>query len=249
MNVMESLLNLNKVDSHLRGLRSRLESAERYLRAQTRLAMTLTQQVEELQARRRQTKAKIGNIETEISAIDERIEKLREELNTAVNQKQYSAVLKELNVVKEQRNGFEERELEEMEQIERLDAELKTQQEQLGERTKVRAQAQADLDERTGEIGDRLVELEVKRSDAADQVPATELSVFNGLANDYDGEAMANVEEIDRRSREYACGMCNMHLPFEMVSLLTSGVNTVVLCTACGRILYMEEEMRGALAK
>lgn len=249
MNLMESLLNLNRVDGQLRGLRSRLDSAERYLNAQTRLAANLTEAVEELQTRKRQTQAKIGNTETEIRAIDERIEKLRDELNTAVNQKQYQAVLNELNVVKESRAELEDRELGDMEQMEQIEAELKTQEEQLAERIKVREKARADLDERTAEIGDRLNEVQTRRDEAAALVPASELAAFDGLANDYDGEAMAAVNEIDRKSREYACNECHMHLPFEMISLLTSGVSALVFCTACGRILYMAEEIRGALAK
>ena len=69
------------------------------------------------------------------------------------------------------------------------------------------------------------------------------------MADAYDGEALGQIEEIDRRHREYACGSCNMHLPFETVASLLGGGDTVGRCAACGRILYLADETRGALAK
>jgi predicted nucleic acid-binding Zn-ribbon protein len=158
-------------------------------------------------------------------------------------------VLTELNTVKLQRNGIEEREIEEMERLERLDAEIVQLQAQVAERKKVRDVAQAQLDERQAEIGTRLSELEAERDAAAADVPAAELDLFNDLAAQNDGEAMAMVQEIDRRHREYACGECNMHVPFEAVSTLAGQGNSIVRCSACGRILYMHDETRGALAK
>lgn len=249
MSLTERLLTLYRVDSQVRGLRSRLDSARRYLDAQQKRVDELEQQKGELEARKRQTQAKIANFESETSTIDERISKLRDELNAASTNKQYSALLNEVNQLKAKRSETESRALEQMEAVDELDAELDRVAGELREREAIRDRAKGELEERRADVGDRLAELEGERDAAAAEIPKDELEEFNELAETYDGEAMAQVQEIDRRRREYACGACNIHLPIEVVSNLLGGGDQIVRCPACRRILHLHEETRGALVK
>ncbi len=89
--------------------------------------------------------------------------------------------------------------------------------------------------------------METEREVAAAEVPGTALRVFEDLAEAYDDDPVAQVLEIDRRRREYACGECNIHMPFEKVASLMSETTELVQCPACSRILYLAEETRGAL--
>jgi predicted nucleic acid-binding Zn-ribbon protein len=237
------------VDVQVRGLRSRLDSARRYLNAQTRLLEELELQGNELRTRRMQVQATAGNLEGEVNGLDERLEKLRAELNSASTNKQYTAVLTELNTVKESRSEFEDRILEQMERSEEISGEIVENESQCTERRKVRTVAENELHSREQEVGARLAELEGERAEAASAVPGAALKIFDEMADCYDGEAMASIEEVSRRHREYACGACNMQMPFESVAALLGTGETLVRCTACGRILYLEEETRGALAK
>jgi predicted nucleic acid-binding Zn-ribbon protein len=249
MSLTDSLLSLYRVDAQVRGLRSRLESAERYLAAQEQQLNILLQQQHELHSRKRQTQAAVAALELEVKSIDDRLEKLRNELNAAVNNKQYSAVLTELNTVKTNRAGLEERELQNMEQIEAIDAQFATLEAQIAERIKVRDLAKAQLEERRGDVGTRLSELEQERAKAAAVIPASALQIFDEVADIHEGEAMAAVEEIDRRHREYACGACNIQLPFELIAMLTAKADSLVRCSACGRLLYLQEAMVSLAAK
>ena len=82
MTMMENLTRLFRVDSQVRGLRSRLQQAERYLAAQQRKVEDLAVERQELEARRKQHRAKIANLEAEIGSLNDRITKLRDELGT-----------------------------------------------------------------------------------------------------------------------------------------------------------------------
>ncbi|MCI0362638.1 MAG: hypothetical protein L0Y44_05470 [Phycisphaerales bacterium] len=249
MGLVDSLLNLYKVDLQVRGLRSRLTSAERYLSAQTKQLNDLLVNQQELLTRKRQLQATIGTRDVEIKSIDDRLEKLRNELNSAATNKQYTALLTELNTVKAARREVEDKSLADMEQVEKLDEQLKIVEGQIADRKKVRDLANSQLQERRNDVGHRLSELETERAQAAAVVPVQALAVFDELAETYEGEAMAPIEEVDRRHREYACGECNMHIPFEQISLLTSRSEALIRCPSCTRLLYMQEEMRGTLAK
>ena len=244
MSLMESLLNLDRVDAQVRGLRKRLDAARRYLDAQTKLHSSVEQQLGELETRKRHLQATIANLETEVAVLDQQLEKFRADLNCAVTNKQYSAVLTEMNTVKIKRSGFEDQILQHMEQVEANEKQTAEVREQLAERAKVRSLAEAQLAQRQADIGESLTELEEQRDRAAAAVPARELALFEHMAEVYDGEAMAQIEEIDRRHHEYACGACNMRSTFEQVSLLLGDANAVVRCTACDRILYMQDELR-----
>ena len=249
MTLTDNLLSLFRLERQVRGLRSRLASAERYLHAQDQQLEELTTQKDELEQRRLQLQATIANLETEGAGIDERTEKLRDELNSAATNKQYTAVLTELNTVKLSRSEIDDRILEEMEQIDRINEQVGLVETQIVERGKVREVAQTKLAERQADVGQRLSELETEHDEASAIIPGNDLTAFSQLADIYDGEAMAPIEEVDRRHREYACGACNMHMPFEAVSLLLGATEMLVKCNACGRILYLQDELRGAFAK
>ena len=249
MSLQESLLQLNQVDAQVRGLRSRLESAKRYLDAQSRQLQVVDDTQQELKTRLQHVKATIANHESEMATIDERIEKLRDELNSSETNKQYTAVLTELNTVKANRSEIEDATITEMESVDSIEAELAEVETQREERVKVRDHAEKQLREREAEIGTRLSELETEREHAAAAVPPEALAIFDDLCHIYDGEPMASVEEVNRRRREYACAACNILLPFELVSLLMGDIDSVVRCAACSRILYLQDELRGALAK
>ena len=244
MALVESLLNLHRVDSQVRGLRGRLSQAERYLAAQDKQLGDLMRQHQELQQRRRQLQANVANCELELKTADARLEKLRNDLNSAVTTKQHQAVLAEMNTSKTKRGQIEDRMLADLEQIEKLAEQFGSLETQVAERTKIRDRARSELDERQNDVGTRLTELETERQQAAALLPENVVALFEKLAEDFDGEAMAPIEEIDRRNREYACGECHMHLPFEQFSQLSGQDDVVVRCPSCTRILYVREEAR-----
>ena len=249
MSLMEQLQKLHLVDAQVRGLERRLASARRYLAAQQIKLDAVEGEIHELETRRRQLQAKIGNFEGEMATIDERIASLREKQNQASTSKQYTALVTEVNTLKADRSAIETKALADMVQVDELNTSIEALQHIRSERVTLRDSAQRDLDQRQNDVGERLEQLQTERKVAAGAVPGSALRIFDELAEEYDGEAMASIEIVDRRHHEYACGSCNMHLPIESIARLMGNteINEVLRCPACRRILFLQEETRGAM--
>ncbi len=248
MPLIDNLLTLFKVDKQVRSLRSRVESASIYLKVQKKQMDEIVVELAECEQKLKQRKTNISVIETETSSIDVRVEHLREELNKASNDKQYSAILAEMNTLKEQRKAFEDEELIEMTASDDLKANFEAINSRIEEREKVMQVAEVDLKTREEEISEQLAELESERNVAASVIPETILADFEDLAEDYDGETMAAIEIIDKKRGEYSCTSCSLHLPLESVTTLMGNKDSIVTCGSCDRILYLEDASREALA-
>lgn len=96
MSVTAQLLELFRVDKQVRGLRSRLDAAERFLAVQEKLLEELDVKNKSFEAQARQTRAAISNEEGEAARLDAKIASLREQMNKAKTAKEYNAFLNEL---------------------------------------------------------------------------------------------------------------------------------------------------------
>ncbi len=241
MTVTARLLSLFRVDQQLRGLRTRLDAAERFLKTQSDQAKDLDAKLIATQTQARQAKASIGTDEGETAAIDARVATLREQMNGARTNKEYSAFLTELNTLKVQKDTIEKRELDQMERLQALEKQVAELEGQQAERAKIVEKARAERDQKASEISVRLNELTSQRGTLAADVPKDALRVFEELVTARGDEAMSHVEVLDRRAHEYTCASCQMTLPVETLNHIVKG--TLVRCANCQCILFAESEL------
>lgn len=246
MTVTDKLVRVFRVDNQIRGLRSRLTAAERFLAEQERQLGDIGTQRTAVESQLRQLKATVGNLEVESKQYNEKVEQLRERMNNAQSNKEYKALLTEVNTYKDEATKADETALGHMETIERL----QTQLDELGkageERTKVRGVAEQERAQRADEIRERLAELEKERITLAEDVPDNALAAYAELVELRDEDAMAPIEIMDRKRHEFNCGSCMMSVPVETMSALLSH-GGLTKCVNCGCILYLEESAREAM--
>jgi uncharacterized protein len=239
------LLRVFRVDQQLRGLQSRLRGAERFLEEQTRQLQQLGSRRDSINAQLRQIQAQVHDHEGEMARLDARIEKLREQMNSAKTNKEYKALLTEVNTLKVERGKLETAALEQMTRGDELRKQLAEAETQHQERLRLQKVAHDDRLRKAEEIKDRLSELEAQRHQFAAEVPGDVMNLYTALLRQKGDEAMAPVEELDRRRHEYTCSACQMAIPVETVSTLISGRAAgapITRCVSCGSILYLEKE-------
>lgn len=242
MNVTSKLLSVFKVDKQYRGLRSRLSAAEKYLAEQTRLITEIDAKKASIDAQLRQLTASGLNFEGEVKRLDARMTTIREQMNSAQTNKEYKAFLTEVNTIKADRDRQETSALEQMSKAEELRRQVEELDKNRAERERIQAKAVSDRDQRAAEIKDKLADLQNQRDTLAKELSKETLTVFERLVQTRGDEAMAHIEEADRRRHEYHCGSCMMAIPVEAVNgLLVSGKLT--RCASCQCILYIEDEL------
>lgn len=239
MTVTSQLLELFRVDKQLRGLRTRLDAAERFLREQTRQSDELKGASSAIETQIKQLRAAAANFEGEAARLETKINTIREQMNSAKTAKEYNAFLTELGTFKDEKTSSEEQALGAMTKLEELDSKLKELKAQHAERKKMVGAAETERVTREAEIKDRLTELSARRKVLAADVPKEALASLEHLIKTKGDDAMAHVEVVDRRNYEYSCAACYMTLPMETVSSIVAGRLTA--CVSCGTILYTED--------
>jgi len=247
LSVQEQLRELFIVDQQVRGLRSRVDAASRRLTAMRTKLEQLERQAGELNDQFMHAKASAANLETDSKGVDERIEKVRQVMAGVRSNKEYSALLVEVNTLKAEKDIYETRALEQMTKVEELQEradELKTK---VDAQAKLVAGAEKEVEEGQAEIADQLGDLEKERAAAAEPIDPDTLALYQKLNDDTEGEALAEIEEQDRRRMEYTCGACFMSLPIQVVNATLTAKDKPVTCSSCGRILYVKAELKEAL--
>jgi len=247
MTVTEKLLRVYRVDRKIEGLQSRLRGAEAFLGQQTTQIESLSKRATLVASQIRQMKATQADAEGESAQHEEHIELLRERMNSASTNKEYKALLAEVNTFKDKKAELESSALELMEKIEALEAEQETLSAQTDERSKVKTIAESERTQRADEIRDQLAALKAERVEIAEDVPTGALSTYVDLLERLDEDAMAAIEIADRKRLEFHCGACMMLVPVEaMSSLLSHG--SITQCPSCGCILFLEEKDRETMS-
>lgn len=248
MTLQEQLKELFVLDSHLRGLRRRLDAGLGRRQAQERKLAQLQQQQAELNEQMRREQVAATTLEHQTQDIDNRINKLREQMNSATSNKQYQAMLVEINTLKLDKSKIEDQALEKLNQVEQLKTALAELAEQALQQQKLVDLAIREVAAAREEVGEQVDDVTSKRDQALQAIPPDARDVFDRLTDAHDGEFLAGVEEADRRRREYNCAGCYMQLPINIVSTLISRPDELVCCPNCQRILYVENNLREALA-
>lgn len=235
------------LEKQVRGMRERLDAAVSRTKAQAGKRGQLQQQRDELEAQRKAAAAKASGFEKDASDMEEKIVRLRGQMNSVKNNKEYSALLVEVNTLKVDKGKVEEQALTHMAQVDEIAAKIADVDAKLAERGKLETQSQGEVDAAKAEVGDRLAQLTAERDEAAKALPDDVRKAFFKLSDEHDGEALAEVEEQSRRHMEYTCGGCYMSIPVERVNAVMSKPNLLTTCPNCGRMLYASSELKTAI--
>jgi predicted nucleic acid-binding Zn-ribbon protein len=236
--VLSSLVELQSVETRLRQAEQKLK---RTRRAVTRQELQIARLKEALAARHediRLTRLHYDRIELDLRSREAEIAKLRVALNTARTNKDYSAILTRINTDKADSSKLEDQCLQLMSQIEADQAQSKLLQAEIAQEEQKLAGIRTETDSKSAQLEVEVNQLRHEHEQAASHVPPKERSMFRRLAERYDGEVLAVIEEQNRRG-DYICSGCYIKVTLECVNALMTR-DEMFNCPNCGRILVLD---------
>lgn len=244
--LIDALLQLQSVELDLAHLRHRLKARQSGVAAQERKIEQLQKDYDALHQQSLDKRKDSDRLSLDLRGREEQVARLRANLNTAKTNKEYAAILTQINTLKADNAKQEDEILRIMQEVESVRAEAAKAKAQVDAEEKrlaeVTASSAAEIQRLTGMHDD----LSAQRAAAAGDVPSEALAVFERIAVNYDGEAMAIVEVHGKRPPyDYVCGGCYMSLNAEHANALKVR-DEIRTCDNCGRILYMEVTGEGA---
>ena len=240
---LEALLHLQSVERQIVEVRRQLEAKRAAVKAHQRRIEELQAELQALNEEYKTRQKEAATVELELQAREEEVAKLRASLSTAKTNKDYAAILTRINTLKADNSKFEDEGLRLIQAAEDVQKQAKEVERQIAEAQDALAEVERTSAEEVARLEAMLAELKDQRAEAARDVPADALSVFERIAEKRNGDAMARIIVVgDKPPHQYVCSGCNMSIRAEHANALRAR-DEIRLCDSCQRILYLEEKI------
>ena len=236
--VLNGLMKLQSVENRLRAGKAKLTRCRRNVVIQENQIRSLQSALEAKKEEIQLTKVQYDRLELELKSRDEDIAKLRASLNTAKTNKEYAAVLTQLNTTKADNSKNETHILDLLKDLEADEAECEEMQEQIAEQKQQLEKTRSQSESLAGKYEAEISEIQAEWDQVAKDIPSTQLKIFKRVAETYDGQAVTTVEQSNDKKGAFSCGGCFMGITAESVNMLMSK-DEIIRCPNCTRILVL----------
>ena len=227
---MEQLIELQNIDTKLKDLNDLLGDLPSKVEDLNNQEESTKDLITGKKTRSKELDLEINRMELDISDSSGKIGKLKDQLFLVTNNKQYDALMTEIDHLKGEKSNFENELIELMEEkestvqsIESMESELQNLSEDLNvRRRKLESVIEESAEER------KL--LQEKRDQNIKDIDQNTLKIYNRVIEHRGGLAVVPL-------RGSACGGCGAHIPPQTVSEVRAK-SAVHTCGVCGRFLY-----------
>ncbi len=210
--LLQAPRKLRQMEDQLAGVRGKIEKEKEI--------------VEELEKERRKK-------EKELEGEKEKIKKLEVKLYDVKTNKEYQALLKEIESAKEANDRTEEDVLVLMDKVEDLKKDYESSQTELTKLEKESEIEKTEIEKETRSMDEVIAKLTTERDNLLSIVSDNLRTIYNILRERRGGIAVTNV-------RNGVCLGCNMNIPPQLFIEVTKN-KQLIQCPSCNRILFFRE--------
>ena len=223
------LVELQDIDSQLEDLNSLLGDLPKMVDELNEKENSLKDRVEADKVTLKEINLNSSKSEKVNSDIQEKINKLTDQLFLVTNNKQYDALTNEIEHLKEQKKENEELLISNLEEKETLEKNINENEASLEELKTDLDVRRNKLDEALSETADEKAALENSRKKQVTEIDDNTMQVYNKVISARSGIAVVPLSGN-------SCGGCGAALPLQMVSEIRAG--DLHNCQSCGRFVY-----------
>ena len=223
------LIELQEIDSQLDDLNSLLGDLPKMVDDLNSQENNLITKVEEDKKRSKDINLSLNKSETANKTIQEKIDKLTDQLFLVTNNKQYDALTLEIDHLKEKKENHESQILADIEENEELEKNI-------DENEKLLSELKSDLDIRRkkleaalSETADEKAALENSREKQISKIDSSTIQIYSKVILARSGLAVVPLSGD-------SCGGCGAALPIQTASEIRGGKSHT--CFNCGRFVY-----------
>ncbi|MBI5864130.1 MAG: hypothetical protein HZB38_06450 [Planctomycetes bacterium] len=238
---LQTLIEFQDLELQIVDIRRQLARKDSQIASQARKLETLRAGIHAERDEIRKAQVHFDEIDVDVKSRSGHVTRLREQLNTVRTNKEYAAVLQQINSEKADVARIETRALEMMQGLENRKAALAERQKSETAEVQRLEALKAESEQARQQYSGRLATLQKRRDAAAAQIDKETIVHFERLSERYDGEAMAELLRPNPRRDEFICGGCNMSVQTDRANSLRTR-DEIVTCKNCGRILFIRTE-------
>jgi predicted nucleic acid-binding Zn-ribbon protein len=229
-----TLIDLQSLDTRIAALEAEGARLPKQIDAIHTALAEAKKGVEALRAKADAAKRDLRTKEKDLEVVTSKRTKAEARLWEVKNNTEYSAVLAEIEAIKQEKAKAEEEILALMELQERLTVDIRDTEAQLKRREAEARQDEAVVRTKLAAVQEELAGLRVERESRARELPKSLLGDYEKILRARGGVAVAAV------TTSAVCGGCRVAIRPQAIQELKAA-SRLMVCESCGRYLYWQE--------
>lgn len=231
---VESLVQLQQIDTQIYALRNEKEAKPKEVQALEVAFEEKKQHLQEFEKKSLDLQKEKKEQEIELASKEEGIKKLQTQLYQLKTNKEYQAMLKQIDDTKADISVVEDKILQLLDTMDKIKSDIDKEKKKLLEEEDELNEQRKIVQDRIEEIDDKLAQLEAKRKQITPAVDHKILLQYEKILSSRDSLAIVSV-------KNNSCQGCNMQVPPQVINLIKM-YERLITCEICNRILYIDDE-------
>ena len=172
--------------------------------------------------------------ELELASKEDVGKKFQVQLYQLKTNKEYNAMLAQIQDAKADASVVEDKILEVMDKLDKSKKDIEEEKKRLAEEEQVCNAELKKIQDRIKEIDERLAQFEGQRKQIVPDIEKNILSQYERILQSRDGLAIVSV-------KNNSCMGCNMFVPAQVINLIQM-YERIITCEVCNRILFIDDD-------